>query len=139
MKHNIYAGCDNAVLVKQDPIDSVRIVEFGDDSTGTPCFKRQSDVYLLFHQEKLIERLGVETLRSWIDNLNAQSSSIDYSKFTDDQLLKFVKSRYIQSPSELQNWSQYLMDQHSNLRESFDEYLHTLGKNAETSAAPTEE
>jgi hypothetical protein len=32
------------------------------------------------------------------------------SKLTDDQLCSFVKSRFIQSPSELMAWSQYLMN-----------------------------
>ena len=31
------------------------------------------------------------------------------SKLGDDQLINFVKSRFVQSPSELMAWSSYLM------------------------------
>lgn len=123
---NIHCGCDNSVLPLIDVVNSVRTHDMGEDSTGTPLYKRQSDIYLLFHQEKLLERLGVDTLRDWFSSLTSQSSAIDYSQFSDDQLLKFVKSRHLQSPTELLSWSTYLNDMASGLRKSFDDYVANL-------------
>ena len=134
-QRNIFAGADNMVLVKQDPVNAIRVTDLGDDSNGERLFKRESDIYLLFHQEKLMERMGVESIRTWLDKLNAQSSSIDYreGRFTDEQLLKFVKSRTIQEPSDLLKWSELLNDSASNLRQAFDRYVESLQQPVEPS------
>lgn len=67
------------------------------------------DVYMLFNQDRL-DRMTKEALLSYInDNITSSDSLSSFrKKMTDSQLLKFIKSRYIQAPSDLQNWSKYL-------------------------------
>ena len=135
-KPSIFAGTDHAVLGKESPIDWGGVSSLGVDSTGEQLFKRESDIFLLFHQEKLIEKMGVTSLRNWIDSLNSQSSSIDYSKFTDEQLLRFVKSRYVQEPSDIARWSEYLNDEANELRRSFEQYAQSLSVSTDSSVKP---
>lgn len=69
-----------------------------------------SDVDLLFNQQRL-DKMSRTAL---LDQLQGSQFNQDpvlsklRSKVPDDYILKFVKSRYIQSPSELRNWSAYL-------------------------------
>ena len=65
-----------------------------------------NDIYLLFHQEKLVEDLGLDTVGRWVKSL--RSENVGLGDFTDEQLFQFVKSRHIQSASELSQWSEYL-------------------------------
>lgn len=74
--------------------------------------KYQSDIALLFNEERLRKMLGLDTLKKWLEHFNvaasASSNGIDTSRMTDAQLMSYIKSRYIQQPSELKAWSEYL-------------------------------
>lgn len=70
-----------------------------------------SDIYMLFNQQRL-DRMSRERLVAYFDNVSVSDPKMSAlrSKLSDDQLCSFVKSRFIQSPSELMAWSQYLMN-----------------------------
>lgn len=69
-----------------------------------------SDVDLLFNQQRL-DKMNRTAL---LDQLQGAQFTQDpvlselRNKVPDEYILKFVKSRYIQSPSELRNWASYL-------------------------------
>lgn len=69
-----------------------------------------SDIYMLFNQQRL-DRMSKDRLLAYFENLSVTNPKMSElrSKLSDDQLCSFVKSRFIQSPSELMAWSQYLM------------------------------
>lgn len=86
------------------------LTEERETSEGDTYEVRHRDLYLLFDQKRL-SSIGADAARSFIDSLNAsQNSQLAEirSKMTDEQLIKFVKSRNIQSLSELQNWYDYI-------------------------------
>ena len=70
-----------------------------------------SDIYMLFNQERL-DRMSRANLVSYFEGLSVSEPKFAElrSKLSDEQLCSFVKSRFIQSPSELMSWSQYLMN-----------------------------
>lgn len=72
--------------------------------------KFESDISLLLNQQRMLDTLGLDTFKQWLSyfKTSASQTSIDTSKYTDDQLMYFIKSRYIQAPSELKAWSEYL-------------------------------
>lgn len=78
--------------------------------TGNEVVTLTSDIYMLFNQQRL-DRMSKDRLLAYFENLSVNDSGMRElrSKLTDDQLCSFVKSRFIQSPSELMSWSQYLM------------------------------
>lgn len=75
-----------------------------------------SDIYMLFNQQRL-DKLSRERLIDYFNNLSVQQPKFSElrSKLTDNQLISFVKSRFIQSPSELLAWSNYLMSSQDEL------------------------
>lgn len=77
---------------------------------GNDVVTLTSDIYMLFNQQRL-DRMSKDRLLAYFENLSVNDSGMRElrSKLTDDQLCSFVKSRFIQSPSELMSWSQYLM------------------------------
>jgi hypothetical protein len=80
------------------------------DKNGTEVVTLTSDIFMLFNQQRL-DRMSKDRLLAYFENLSVNEPKMCElrSKLTDDQLCSFVKSRFIQSPSELMAWSQYLM------------------------------
>jgi len=80
------------------------------DKNGIEVVTLTSDIYMLFNQQRL-DRMSKDRLLSYFENLSVSEPKMRElrSKLSDEQLCSFVKSRFIQSPSELMAWSQYLM------------------------------
>lgn len=86
------------------PVVSVRFEQLPNGG-----YKYNNDVRLLFMQERLRKLLGADSLSSWLGTMDSNyRSKVDTSKLPDHVVLDFVKSRHIQSPSELMKWSEYL-------------------------------
>lgn len=68
----------------------------------------RTDIYMLFNQQRL-DRMTLSQLTDYLDNQTPTNGLSQLrSKMKDEQLHQFIKSRYIQSPSELMAWSEYL-------------------------------
>ncbi len=80
------------------------------DKDGTEVVTLTSDIYMLFNQQRL-DRMSKDRLLAYFESLSVNEPKMRElrSKLSDEQLCSFVKSRFIQSPSELMAWSQYLM------------------------------
>lgn len=93
---------------EETPVDQFIKQEIEVD--GFPSVRFTSDIYMLFNQQRL-DRLSRESLLSYFDSIVVSDPKFGdlRSKLGDDQLISFVKSRFIQSQSELMAWSSYLM------------------------------
>lgn len=93
---------------QESPIDQFLFEELEFD--GVKGVRLTSDIYMLFNQQRL-DRLSRESLLSHFESMSVNEPKFGdlRAKLGDDQLISFVKSRFIQSPSELMAWSQYLM------------------------------
>lgn len=69
-----------------------------------------SDITMLFNQQRL-DKMSREALLQHFDAMSVQNSQFAdlRAKLSDDQLCSIVKSRYIQTPSELMAYSNYLV------------------------------
>lgn len=69
-----------------------------------------SDISMLFNQQRL-DRCSKDALIQYFDSLSRASSGFSElrSRLSDDQLISIVKSRYLQSPSELLAYSENLV------------------------------
>lgn len=94
----------SAVLVKPDPMFQLRFVK---DKEGSYTFV--SDVSLLMNAERIKNYLGENTVDAIMRQISsaasaAQNSPYRKKTYSDEELLRFCKSRYCQSPSEVRNW-----------------------------------
>lgn len=69
-----------------------------------------SDIAMLFNQQRL-DRCSKESLLNYFNSLSRSSSTLSELRrsLNDDQLISIVKSRYLQSPSELLAYSERLV------------------------------
>lgn len=93
---------------QESPVDQFLFEEREVD--GVKSVRLTSDICMLFNQQRL-DRLSRESLLSHFESMSVNEPKFGdlRSKLGDDQLISFVKSRFVQSPSELMAWSQYLM------------------------------
>lgn len=93
---------------EESPVDQFLRQEI--EVNGVPSVRLTSDIYMLFNQRRL-DKLSRESLLSHFESMSVNEPKFGdlRAKLGDDQLINFVKSRFIQSPSELMAWSQYLM------------------------------
>lgn len=107
----VWTSCpeeQSRVCVTWSPVNELS-VECTENDKGVKEYKLVNDVALLFNQQRL-ENLGVDTAKDWLSNIQARLSAPlkEVPKLTDTQLLQFIKSKHIQTPSELMSWSKYL-------------------------------
>ena len=102
------AELSQSEFIEESPVNEFMFQETEHD--GVKSVTLTSDIYMLFNQQRL-DRMSRERLIAYFDQLSVRDTQMSElrSKLTDDQLCSFVKSRYIQSRSELMAWSQYLM------------------------------
>lgn len=96
-------------------LSQVKVTYFaGDDKCE--AIANVDDIYMLFNQQRLAH-MGTDTLNAWLNTLQPRSDSLAElrKKCTDEQLMEICKSRYIQSPSELLAWSDYLNANYSEI------------------------
>lgn len=103
-------GQPSPVCVFRDssPLDTFYFVESiaPFDTTSTPSYSFVDDVYMLFNQERLA-KISPQVQQQFVEGLTKASPALK-GKFTDEQLLAFVKSKHLQAPSEVMAWSRYL-------------------------------
>lgn len=93
-------------------------VTFFDGDKKCEAVSHVDDIYMLFNQQRLLHA-GTDTINAWLNTLTPRSDALAElrKKCTDEQLLHILKSRYIQSPSELLAWSEYLNANYSDIIE----------------------
>lgn len=119
---------------EETPVDQFLQQEI--EVNGVKSVRLTSDIYMLFNQQRL-DRLSRESLLSYFESMSVNEPKFGdlRSKLGDDQLIDFVKSRFIQSPSELMAWSSYLM---SSSDAAIAE-LAALQEQSQPSSQPTEQ
>ena len=124
-----------SILYQPSPVD-----EFSFNETvmpdGSIAISYSDPIYLLFNQHRL-EKNGSFAIQQWLQSLQLSSSSQLSqlrSKCTDEDLISMIKSRHIQSPSELKSWLDYCS---SNI-EQFNSELALLQQQQQIITEPTQ-
>ena len=94
-------------------------------------FTYTTDIVMLFNQKRL-DKMTRESLISHFDKMSESNSGFASlrSKLSDDQLCSIVKSRYIQSFSELMSYSNYLVSAYGAELASMASHASSAGDSA---------
>lgn len=106
----------NTIVPSIRPIDTLIRRENEDGS-----YRIVSDVTLLFNEDRIVNDLGEDNLRNLVRSMQTNPSSpyVD-SGLTDEQMMETIKSRYLQSPSEVRAWLETLVDQADVVRSDYE-------------------
>lgn len=125
-----------AVAPQFDSTEELR-VEIDDTNEARPV-RYTSDVRLLLHTKDLASRAGL-AVASKFGQSKQSASQIQQimDKMSDDDLLTTVRSRYVQSPSEIIAWSKELSARVSELEFQAQQLIdaETSKQEAEKAAA----
>ena len=93
------------------PTEPFRFEKTGTDDNE--AIRIRSDVSMLLHAADMAKKYGSGFVQSMIDMHRPKSNSLQsqMDNMSDAQILDTIKSRHLQSPSELIAWSEYLIDQ----------------------------
>lgn len=97
-KSFVVSGMASATAVVIQPIESLR---FYTDEDG--CIRMNSDVNLLMNAERIRSQIGEENYLNIIRSIQPSRSPYK-QKLDDDALISTLKSRYLQSPAEVDAW-----------------------------------
>lgn len=79
-----------------------------------------NDISLIFNQQRLENKLTASELREYIQRYTP-NKSVYTAQLDDDTLLSTLKSRHIQSLSEMRAWVEYCMENYDSLIKEAEE------------------
>ena len=111
-----------AVAPEFDSTEELR-VEIDDSDESCPV-RYTSDVRLILHMKDLASRAGLAVASKFGQNKQSVSQVQQImDKMSDDDLLSTVRSRHVQSPSEIIAWSKELSAYAENLESQAQELI----------------
>lgn len=99
-----------------------------------------NDITLIFNQQRLENKLTVNELREYIQRYTP-NKSVYTAQLDDETLLNTLKSRHIQSLSEMRAWAEYCMENYDSLIKEAEEKARLAAEPAaaDPSASATSE
>lgn len=115
----VCASPEPDICLEELPTERFRFERCGEPDDPNCPVRIRSDVSMLLHAADMAKKYGKDFVQSMIDSKRPKSSSLQESmdKMSDAQILDTVKSRHLQSPSELIAWSEYLTEQAKSLED----------------------
>lgn len=108
----------------QDKLMQLSTMKFKDGSVAV-----STDISLIFNQQRLENKLTAIELREYIQRYTP-NKSVYTAQLDDDTLLSTLKSRHIQSLSEMLSWAEYCI-------ENCDSLIKEAEEKARLAADPT--
>lgn len=96
-----------------------------------------TDISLIFNQQRLENKLSVGELREYIQRYTP-NKSVYTAQLDDETLLNTLKSRHIQSLSEMRAWAEYCMENYDSLIKEAEEKARLAAEQASAEQASAE-
>lgn len=93
-----------------------------------------TDISLIFNQQRLENKLTASELREYIQRYTP-NKSVYTAQLDDDTLLSTLKSRHIQSLSEMRAWAEYCMENYDSLIKEAEEKARLAAESAAAESA----
>lgn len=89
-----------------------------------------TDISLVFNQQRLENKMTANELREYIQRYTP-NKSVYTAQLDDDTLLSTLKSRHIQSLSEMRAWAEYCMENYDSLIKEAEEKARLAAESTE--------
>lgn len=99
----------------QDTLMQLSTVKYEDGSIAI-----STDISLIFNQQRLENKLTASELREFVQRYTP-NKSVYTAQLDDETLLNTLKSRHIQSLSEMRAWAEYCMENYDSLIKEAEE------------------
>lgn len=96
-----------------------------------------TDISLIFNQQRLDNKITASELREYIQRYTP-NKSVYTAQLDDDTLLSTLKSRHIQSLSEMRAWAEYCMENYDSLIKEAEEKARLAAESAAAESAAAE-
>lgn len=96
-----------------------------------------SDITLIFNQQRLENKISASELREYIQRYTP-NKSVYTAQLDDDTLLSTLKSRHIQSLSEMRSWAEYCLENYASLIKETEEQARLAAEAEAAKAAEAE-
>ena len=93
-----------------------------------------TDISLIFNQQRLENKITASELREYIQRYTP-NKSVYTAQLDDDTLLSTLKSRHIQSLSEMRAWAEYCMENYDSLIKEAEEKARLAAESAAAESA----
>lgn len=118
----------SAIYCQVGPVEMLRYVK---DDDGIIHYV--SDVNLLMNAERLRDQIGEESYLNLIRGIQPKKSPYD-NNYTDEQLFTAIKSRFVQSPSEVLAWIESLGSAGDSIRSELNALAESVQSNQQSEA-----
>ena len=96
-----------------------------------------TDISLIFNQQRLENKLTASELREYIQRYTP-NKSVYTAQLDDDTLLSTLKSRHIQSLSEMRAWAEYCMENYDSLIKEAEDKARLAAESAAAESTAAE-
>lgn len=119
----ICSSSEPDIVLEELPTEQFRFEKIGTEENE--AVRIRSDVSMLLHAADMAKKYGSTFVQSMMDMRRPRSSAIQsqMDQMSDAQILDTVKSRHLQSPSELIAWSEYLMEQAKSVEQEAERVI----------------
>lgn len=97
-----------------------------------------TDISLIFNQQRLENKLTASELREFIQRYTP-NKSVYTAQLDDETLLSTLKSRHVQSLSELRSWAEYCIENYDSLIKDAEEKARLAAEQAAADQAAAEQ
>lgn len=132
----ICASSEPDIVLEELPTEQFRFEKNGTEENE--YIRIRSDVSMLLHAADMAKKYGTNFVQSMIDMRRPKFSAVQsqMDQMSDAQILDTIKSRHLQSPSELIAWSEYLMEQAKGIEQEAERIA--LEKEAQATSVAAE-
>lgn len=134
----ICASSEPDIVLEELPTEPFRFEKVGTEKDE--IIRVRSDVSMLLHAADMAKKYGTGFVQSMIDMRRPKSSALQsqMDQMSDSQILDTIKSRHLQSPSELIAWSEYLVEQAKSIEDEVERLSLEKENSVEESSATSQ-
>lgn len=131
----IHHACATNQYRKPSVVDMFYFEKGKSSDDGKECVHVTDPIIMVFNEERLLNTIGASQVQQWFDSMVKANSKVSNAldKVSDDVKLELVRSRRLQTSSELQNYLSYCEKDMSRFKKQLKEAqtkVEQLQKNA---------